>query len=80
MGFAEVLLRLTSLTFDFREIFGAWRFSTFSTWGNSRTEPDNGKGISSWKHAVAADLVWEIAAVSEQDKAGFVCGHEADIG
>ena len=29
---------------------------------------------------VAGDLIWEIAAVSEQDDAGFVCRHEADIG
>ena len=32
------------------------------------------------KHVVAGDLIWEIAAVSEQDDAGFVCWHEADIG
>ena len=32
------------------------------------------------KHAVAGDLMWEIAAVGEQHDAGFVCRHEADIG
>jgi hypothetical protein len=32
------------------------------------------------KHAVAGDFMREIAAVSEQDDAGFVCRHETDIG
>ena len=45
--FYRALQRLKSPMRYICEIFGARRFSTFATWGNSGIEPDKGKGISS---------------------------------
>ena len=55
--FYKALQRLKSPMRDIREIFGAPRFSSFSTWGNSGIEPDKGKGISS-PGTYEASLMW----------------------
>jgi hypothetical protein len=49
----------TALSRDqaFASFFGADRFSTFATWGNSGIEPDKGKGISS-PGMYEARLMW----------------------
>ena len=52
-----VLQRRSQLKINFCEIFGVGRFSTFATWGNSRIEPDKGKGISS-PGTYGASLMW----------------------